>query len=98
MTGASSRIARRRAHDDEPLLDCADDRADVGAEAERRQAITLLEAILDELPSSSAPCSRSSSSTAWAARRSPSCSTSRWGPSHRASASPAMRFAALSRA
>ncbi|WP_437669552.1 RNA polymerase sigma factor [Sorangium sp. So ce131] len=41
---------RRRAHDDEPLLDCADDRADVGAEAERRQAITLLEAILDELP------------------------------------------------
>ncbi|WP_437284437.1 RNA polymerase sigma factor [Sorangium sp. So ce406] len=41
---------RRRAHDDEPLLDCADDRADVGAQAERRQAIELLEAILDELP------------------------------------------------
>ncbi|MGK4003656.1 RNA polymerase sigma factor [Sorangium sp. So ce1036] len=41
---------RRRAHDDEPLLDCADDRVDVGAEAERRQAIVLLEAILDELP------------------------------------------------
>ncbi|WP_437630079.1 RNA polymerase sigma factor [Sorangium sp. So ce854] len=41
---------RRRAHDDEPLLDCADDRADVGAQAERRQAIELLEVILDELP------------------------------------------------
>ncbi|WP_437874577.1 RNA polymerase sigma factor [Sorangium sp. So ce513] len=41
---------RRRAHDDEPLLDCADDRADVGAQAERRQAIELLEIILDELP------------------------------------------------
>lgn len=41
---------RRRAHDDAPLLDCADDRADVGAEAERRQAIALLEIILDELP------------------------------------------------
>lgn len=41
---------RRRAHDDEPLLDCADDRTDVGAEAERRQALALLEVILDELP------------------------------------------------
>ncbi len=41
---------RRRADNDEPLLDCADERADVGAEAERRQAVALLEAILDELP------------------------------------------------
>lgn len=41
---------RRRAADDEPLLDCADERADVGAAAERRQALALLEAILDEMP------------------------------------------------
>lgn len=41
---------RRRAGDDEPLLDCADERADVAAEAERRQGLALLEAILDELP------------------------------------------------
>ncbi|WP_437923535.1 RNA polymerase sigma factor [Sorangium sp. So ce291] len=41
---------RRRSHGDEPLLDCPDDRADVCAQAERRQAIALLEVILDELP------------------------------------------------
>lgn len=41
---------RRRAPDDAPLLDCPDERADVGAEAERKQALALLEAILDELP------------------------------------------------
>lgn len=41
---------RRRGGDDEPLLDCADERVDVAAEAERRQGLALLEAILDELP------------------------------------------------
>lgn len=41
---------RRRAQDDEPFLDCADDRTDVGAEAERRQALALLERMLDDLP------------------------------------------------
>jgi RNA polymerase sigma-70 factor (ECF subfamily) len=41
---------RRRAADDEPLLDCPDDRADVAAAAERRQGLQLLEAILDDLP------------------------------------------------
>jgi RNA polymerase sigma-70 factor (ECF subfamily) len=41
---------RRRAGDEEPLLDCADERADVAAEAERRQGLALLEAILEELP------------------------------------------------
>jgi RNA polymerase sigma-70 factor (ECF subfamily) len=41
---------RRRDGGDEPLLDCADERADVGAEAERRQGLAMLGAILDEMP------------------------------------------------
>jgi RNA polymerase sigma-70 factor, ECF subfamily len=41
---------RRRASDDEPLLDFADERVDVAAEAERRQGLAMLEAILDDLP------------------------------------------------
>lgn len=41
---------RRRAEGDEPLLDTPDERVDVAAEAERRQAVALLEAILDEFP------------------------------------------------
>ncbi|EYF00751.1 RNA polymerase sigma factor [Chondromyces apiculatus] len=41
---------RRRADGDEPLLDCADERVDVAAVAERRQALAVLERMLDELP------------------------------------------------
>lgn len=41
---------RRRSDGDEPLLDCADERVDVAAEAERRQGLAMLEAILDEMP------------------------------------------------
>ena len=41
---------RRRADGDEPLLDTPDERVDVAAEAERRQGLAMLEAILDELP------------------------------------------------
>lgn len=35
---------------DEPLLETPDERADVAAEAERRQGLRKLEAILDEMP------------------------------------------------
>src|SRR4051812_12716939 len=43
--------ARREALDDDAELgEQADDRADVSAEAERRQGLALLEAILDEMP------------------------------------------------
>jgi len=41
---------RRRADGDEGLLDAPDDRADVAAEAERRQGLALLETLLDGLP------------------------------------------------
>ncbi|MEZ4298940.1 MAG: RNA polymerase sigma factor [Polyangiaceae bacterium] len=40
---------RRRADDDSPLDEAADERADVAAEAERRQGLRLLETLLDEL-------------------------------------------------
>lgn len=41
---------RRRVDGGEALLDGPDERADVAAEAERRQGLALLEAILEELP------------------------------------------------
>ena len=41
---------RRQVGDEEAVLAFADESADVGAEAERRQAATLLEAILDAMP------------------------------------------------
>ena len=41
---------RRRSEDDAPLLDAADDRVDIAAEAERREGIAMLEKLLDELP------------------------------------------------
>ena len=44
-----SAFVRRNASDDEPIEDRVDDRADVGAEAERRQGLAVLEAMLDEL-------------------------------------------------
>ncbi len=46
------RLAYERRHTDadEPLSDRVDERADVAAEAERRQGLALLEAILDEIP------------------------------------------------
>ena len=44
-------VETRRQNDDEAdLTERPDDRADVGAEAERRQGLELLEAILDEMP------------------------------------------------
>ena len=46
-----SAFVRRNASDDEGALDeRPDERADVGAEAERRQGLAVLEAMLDELP------------------------------------------------
>jgi RNA polymerase sigma-70 factor, ECF subfamily len=42
--------ARREASDDESVSDRPDERADVAAEAERRQGLQMLEAILDEMP------------------------------------------------
>jgi len=41
---------RKVSSDDEPTVEHADERADVAAEAERRQGMALLEAILDEMP------------------------------------------------
>ncbi len=41
---------RRQVGDEEAVLAFADESADVGAEAERRQAAAMLEAILDSLP------------------------------------------------
>lgn len=45
-----SAFVRRNASNEVELDDCADERADVGAAAERRQSLVLLEALLDELP------------------------------------------------
>jgi RNA polymerase sigma-70 factor, ECF subfamily len=59
LFGISLRVARdrrraaherRRSDDDEPLLDHADERVDVAAEAERRQGFALIEKALDEMP------------------------------------------------
>src|SRR5262245_47724445 len=59
LFGISLRVARDRrrlAHvrhdvsDDDVLAERADERADVAAEAERRQGMAVLEALLDELP------------------------------------------------
>ena len=45
------RLQRSRAHDDDGhIAEAPDHRADVGAEAERRQELALLESILDEMP------------------------------------------------
>jgi RNA polymerase sigma-70 factor, ECF subfamily len=41
---------RRNASDGSPLADRPDERVDVAAEAERRQGLAVLEALLDELP------------------------------------------------
>jgi RNA polymerase sigma-70 factor (ECF subfamily) len=41
---------RRRSEETEPISDKPDERADVGAEAERRQALGLIEKIVDEMP------------------------------------------------
>ncbi|AKT41293.1 RNA polymerase sigma factor [Chondromyces crocatus] len=41
---------RHRSEGEAPLLDCPDDRIDVAAEAERRQGLTVLEGILEEMP------------------------------------------------
>ena len=41
---------RRNAGDDDAIAERPDDRADVAAEAERRQGLALLESILDEIP------------------------------------------------
>jgi RNA polymerase sigma-70 factor (ECF subfamily) len=41
---------RRHVDDENAVMTFVDENADVGAEAERRQAATMLEAILDELP------------------------------------------------
>ncbi|MDI1480083.1 RNA polymerase sigma factor [Polyangium sp. y55x31] len=46
----AARVAARRDGGDELLLDAPDERADVAAEAERRQGLAQLEALLDELP------------------------------------------------
>ena len=42
--------ARRQVDDEADLTERPDDRADVSAEAERRQGLLLLETILDEMP------------------------------------------------
>jgi RNA polymerase sigma-70 factor (ECF subfamily) len=45
-----SAFVRRNASDEASMDERVDERADVGAEAERRQGLAMLEAILDELP------------------------------------------------
>jgi RNA polymerase sigma-70 factor (ECF subfamily) len=41
---------RRRSEEDAPISDRPDERADVGAEAERRQALALIQGIILEMP------------------------------------------------
>jgi RNA polymerase sigma-70 factor (ECF subfamily) len=41
---------RRRSDDDSPLEEAADERVDIAGDAERRQGLRLLEALLDALP------------------------------------------------
>jgi RNA polymerase sigma-70 factor (ECF subfamily) len=59
LFGISLRVARdrrraaherRRSEEDAPLSDPADERADVAAEAERRQGLVLIEKFLEEMP------------------------------------------------